>query len=183
VFVVGTTYTVVYVVVVSEVVEVGSTELVSAADSEPDDANGATAAVEYGAIDVSDGDEDVTGASESDDKVGGEYVATGEVDATGASGSDDVGGEYVAAEEDDATGASGSDDVGGEYVAAGEDDVTGEDEATAETELVSVLPVGVSPALTQPVLAVRAAGQVTWTKSTVGLLAPMNQSNRKSHPG
>jgi len=44
-------------------------------------------------------------------------------------------------------------------------------------------PVGTSPARTHPVLAVRAAGHSTCTKSTVGLSAPSNQSYRQSQPG
>lgn len=43
-------------------------------------------------------------------------------------------------------------------------------------------PVGTSPSRTQPVLAVRAAGHSTCTKSTVGLLAPSNQSYLHEHP-
>lgn len=49
-----------------------------------------------------------------------------------------------------------------------------------ETELG---PVGSSPERTHPVFAVSAAGHSTCTKSTVGLLAPSNQSYRQSHPG
>jgi len=45
--------------------------------------------------------------------------------------------------------------------------------ASVETELA---PVGTSPARTHPVFAVKAAGHSTWTKSTVGLSAPSNQS-------
>jgi len=44
-------------------------------------------------------------------------------------------------------------------------------------------PVGTSPARTHPVLAVRAAGHSTCTKSTVGLSAPSNQSYLQSQPG
>jgi hypothetical protein len=39
-----------------------------------------------------------------------------------------------------------------------------------------------SSALTQPVFAVRAAGQATCSKDTVGLSAPSNQPNRQSQP-
>jgi len=75
-----------------------------------------------------------------------------------------------------------------DVVVTAEDDVDVElgttlvelDPVSVETEL---LPVGTSPALTHPVLAVKAAGHVTCTKSTVGLSAPSNQSNLQSQPG
>lgn len=52
----------------------------------------------------------------------------------------------------------------------------------ASAELLELLLVGTSPALTQPVLAVSAAGQVTCLKVTPGLSLPPNQSKRHSQP-
>lgn len=70
------------------------------------------------------------------------------------------------------TGAAAEDEAAAEELDAGAAD----DEPTEEG------PVGVWPSRTQPVLAVRAAGQVTSVNDTVGLLAPSKKSpKRKSH--
>jgi len=59
-------------------------------------------------------------------------------------------------------------------------EVAASDEATTELPLAAgAAGALVSSALTQPVLAVRAAGQATCVKDTLGLSAPMNQSKRQ----
>jgi len=96
--------------------------------------------------------------------------------------------EYAADEEaaDDAATEEAEAAEAAEEYAAGDDaeEDAAEDAAeVAASEPTLLGPVGVSPALTHPVFAVNAAGQVTFWKLTAGLSAPSNQPKRKLHPG
>lgn len=116
-------------------------------------------------------------------------VGSGIVDeSTGATddAADDVSAELGVSTGDEIVAAVGAVDSAEDATGTTEVDSTTEgvelaadteDDAAEKEELTKLLPVGTSPARTQPVLAVRAAGQVTCSNETEGLSAFSKKSN------
>jgi len=103
-----------------------------------------------------------------------EEAAVEEVVATTTGADEEVSGEELEEEEVVATTTGAVEEVAGVEAEAVD--------AALLTEETELEPVGSSPCLTHPVMEVKAAGHSTCTKSTVGLSAPWNQSNRQLHP-
>jgi len=129
-----------------------------------------------------------TGAASEEDTGAAEYPASEEAAEETAAADEYVAGEEAAAEDDAWTADeyAAGEDAAEDATDDGEDAAEDAAEVAAEvaaSEPTLLEPVGVSPARTQPVFAVNAAGQVTFLKLTLGLSAPSNQPKRKSHPG
>jgi len=143
-------------------------------DDDEEDVVGSAPVVGAGSVD------DAVGSAESTDDVAGSAGSTDDVAGSAdgvAAGSADV---------EELVDVSNEEDGGATIVVllldegpAAEADVAADVAAEAPSVATTDGPVGVSSALTQPVFAVRAAGQATWVKETVGLSAPSNQSKRQ----
>ena len=119
-----------------------------------------------------------TGAASEEDTEAAEYPA-GEEEAEETAAAEEYAAGEEAAAEDDAWAAGEDEDAAEDTTEDGDD--AAEDAAEVAAEVAASEPtllelVGVSPDRMHPVFAVKAAGQVTFWKLTLGLSAPSNLS-------